>query len=406
MKFFIIIILPIILFFILIFVFRFLKSKKKGNKRKTEVSFVVDTFYTLVRELKNKEEELNVLRQKAEQRADEVESYSENILQSVPAGVVSFDNRLIITKVNNAASNILKIPSSEMIGIEYNKIFQSPLKELIKSEQSLKTKELKYKNSKGQEIWLDITKTPLFNKEGRKIGQILIFTDITDVKSLEYQVRLREHLTSLGELSLGIAHELRNPMAVISGYLKMLLKRKDVANTPEIKAILKEIQIMDRIINEFMYFAKPVEPTFSLIDVEDMLKTSVQHCLKKQTDIKIEYKINQKYIKTDEILFRQAVINLIQNAIDAMPSGGKLKIITEKVQEKKFILKVSDTGYGIAEDIKDKIFQPFFSKKEKGLGLGLAIAHKNITLINGTLKFESSDKGTTFIIEIPSKLIK
>jgi PAS domain S-box-containing protein len=398
------IIFPLILLFFFILFIRVLKGRKKEEEleKRTEMSFVVDTFHDLVRQLKEKEHELEELKKKAEQKAEDIESYSENIIQSVPSGVVSFDTDLVITKTNIAATKILKIEPEDMIGKPYHKVFRSPLKEIIESEKNIKRAECLYKDSKGQEIWLGLTKTDLLNSKAERIGYILIFTDITDIKSLESQIRLKEHLSSIGELSLGIAHELRNPMGVISGYTKMLMKDRQLAERPEIKAIYKEIQIMDRIISDFMSFAKPVTPTLTEVNIEDMVEGIVQHFLKDSSDITVDCLFYEKVLRTDEVLLRQAIANLIQNAIEAMPKGGKLSILTDRI-DNSFIMKISDTGYGIPEEMRDKIFQPFFSKKEKGTGLGLAIVQKNITMLDGKVEFSSSSKGTTFTIVLPQK---
>ncbi len=392
----------ILLLFFLLFI-RVLKEKRKEEtKKKTEMSFVVDTFHDLVRQLKEKEQALEELKKKAEQKAEDIESYSENIIQSVPSGVVSFDNNLVITKANTAATRILRMELKEMIGKPYHEVFSSPLREIIESDEKTKRAECLYKDSRGQEIWLGLTKTDLLNRKGERIGYILIFTDITEIKSLEGQVRLKEHLSSIGEISLGIAHELRNPMGVISGYTKILMKDSQLAERPEIKAIYKEIQIMDRIISDFMSFAKPVTPTLTDVDLEEMVRGIVQQFISRSPDISVEYLFKEKNIKTDEVLLRQALANLIQNAIEAMPNGGKLSILTEKTNN-SFVLKISDTGYGIPEEMRDRVFQPFFSKKEKGTGLGLAIVQKNITMLDGTVEFSSSPKGTTFTVTLPQR---
>jgi PAS domain S-box-containing protein len=400
---FTLILFPLILLLFFLLFIRVLKEKRKEKtKKKTEMSFVVDTFHELVRQLKEKEQALEELKKKAEQKAEDIESYSENIIQSVPSGVVSFDNNLVITKTNTAATRILRMEPEEMIGKPYYEVFSSPLREIIESDEKTKRAECLYRDSRGQEIWLGLTKTDLLNSKGERIGYILIFTDITEIKSLEGQVRLKEHLSSIGEISLGIAHELRNPMGVISGYTKILMKDSQLAERPEIKAIYKEIQIMDRIISDFMSFAKPVTPTLTDVNLEEMVKGIVQQFINRSPNISVEYLFKEKNIKTDDVLLRQALANLIQNAIEAMPNGGKLSILTEKINN-SFVLKISDTGYGIPEEMRDRVFQPFFSKKEKGTGLGLAIVQKNITMLDGTVEFTSSPKGTTFTVTLPQK---
>lgn len=211
---------------------------------------------------------------------------------------------------------------------------------------------------------------------------------------------LRDKLSSLGEISAGIAHELRNPMAVIAGYTKILLKKADISLKPSVDTISKEIIVMDRIISDFLSFAKPAELSIFNIDLKTMIESCASSVTGDRKDIVLNLDIDTlPSIKGDEVLLRQAFINLIQNSVEAMPQGGLLTI-------KAFIgdfldIFISDTGHGISENMQDKIFLPFFTTKEKGTGLGLAIVHKIIVSHGGNITVESNEKGTTFRIRLP-----
>jgi len=390
----------IFLFFFFMRAFRKKRRRKGPEEDRSDVSFVVDTFHELVARLKENERELELLRKRAEDRAEEVESYSDNIVQSVPSGVVSLDNDLRLTKVNNAAAAILRYRPEEIVGRPYHEVFRSPLKELIEKRESLKRGEYLYENAAGEKRWIGLNMSSLFNRNGDTIGQILIFTDLTELKSLEKQIRLREWLSSLGEISLGIAHELRNPMAVISGYAKILSRRKDIHSIPEVETIVKEINVMDRIIGDFLSFAKPITPNMMDVDIRELVENIVEHLLKDRDDIKLDALLKDYTLKSDEVLLRQAFYNLVRNAVEAMPDGGILTIIAKR-EDGSLLIAVSDTGKGIPEEIKDKVFLPFYTTRERGTGLGLAIVHKNITLLGGTVSFVSSEEGTTFLVRMP-----
>ncbi len=392
----------VVLFFFRLLL-RYSRAKKiKDEKDASQVGFVVDTFHELVTQLKEKEKELEVLRKQAEDRATAIEGYNENILQSVQSGVISFDEEMRITKMNLAAAKILEIQGHSIIGQFHDAVLNKPITDFLTDRKIVERGEIGYVTPSGKKIWLGLTLTPLKNSEGRIIGQILIFTDLTHLKAIESQMELRNKLSSLGEISAGIAHELRNPMAVIAGYTKILSKKAESALKPTVDAISREIIVMDRIISDFLSFAKPVE-----LNPEDIdLKAIIEYCLmataEKRNNVELQIQIGDlSFIKGDAVLMRQAFINLIQNALEAMPQGGTLTIRGIPSGKDFLDIVVTDTGHGISENIKDKIFLPFFTTKERGTGLGLAIVHKIVVSHGGSIQVENDQQGTVFRLRLP-----
>lgn len=395
----ILMLLPLVIVFSLFVIFRYIKKRSQEEKeRQTEISFMAQTFQQLLSQLKDKERELERLKRTAEERADFVESYSNNIIQSVPSGVVSLDNNLVVTKINTAASRILEVKPDEMVGKSYSEIFFHPISEIISKREPVNRAEFAYEVSRGRRKYLGLTLSPLFDQRDNQIGYVLVFTDLTELKTLENQMRLRQWLSSLGEVSLGIAHELRNPMAVISGYAKMLGKKG--YDFPEVRAIMDEINLMNRIIEDFHSFSRTVNPNLQKINLKELLEKAVEHLLHEEGKVKPSLKTGEIWITTDEVLLKQAINNLLQNSVEAMPEGGTLEIEASKVGGEVEIV-IKDSGSGIPDAIKDKVFLPFYTTKESGSGLGLAIVHKNISLLNGKVAFESTDEGTTFRILLP-----
>lgn len=393
----------IIAFFYLLRVFMRLRSenKKPEQKDRSQVSFVVDTFHELVSKLKEKEKELEELRKIAEQKADDVESYNKNILQSVPSGVISFDSDLRIKSINFSAERILCLRSGDAIGKSYDEILGAPISNIVRERKSVERGETQYQTSDGRRIWLGLTFSPLRDSLGKEIGNILVFTDLTELKALESQAELRRRLSSLGEISAGIAHELRNPLGVIAGYTKLLSKKAGNDLLPTIESISKEVDVMDRIISDFLSFARPVELKVSKINLYEMTKNCISSILGDNNKIEVSLNVDKLfYVSGDEVLLRQACTNLIQNSVEAMKDGGRLSLDYKDIGD--FVeLIVSDTGHGIPEGIKDKIFLPFYTTKEKGTGLGLAIVQKIIVSHGGEISVESSNAGTTFKVRLP-----
>ncbi|MFZ6017696.1 MAG: two-component system sensor histidine kinase NtrB [Nitrospirota bacterium] len=395
----------LVFFYILRTFYRFYKERERLKHRDiSQVGFVVDTFRELVSKLKEKERELEVLRQKAEDRALAIEGYNENILQSVPSGVISFDEELKITKMNSSAKRMLDIKEEMVVGKHYTEILNKPITDLLYERKIIDRGEISYITSTGRRIWLGLTLYPLKDREDKTIGQILIFTDITELKAFQSQMTLRERLTSLGEMSAGIAHELRNPMGVIAGYTKLLSKKVEDSLKPTVEAIIKEVDMMDRIITNFLLFAKLTELNIIEVNLKKIIEDCAFNIIGERTDIKANILLDViPNIKGDEVLLRQAFTNLIQNAVEAMPKGGEIVIFASAGDYLE--VSITDTGHGIPEGIEDKIFLPFYTTKEKGTGLGLAIVHKIVVSHGGDIFVESSGGRTTFRIRFPRSLI-
>ncbi len=372
-------------------------------KEGSEVGFVVETFHELVGKLKEKEKELARLKALAEDKAAGMEVHNENILQSVPSGVVTVNNLMKIQSINNAASRILGIAGGDVIGRHFTEVFNESLSSLILNNKTLLREECPYVTKDNRHIWIGATSSKLKNTAGETIGTIFVFVDLTDIKALRTQVELKERLSQLGEMSAGISHEFRNSMSVISGYANLLGKKLDPSNNAAVDAILLEVRNMDVIISELLAFAKPTVLNTASVDLNDLVNKTVLAVVGDNKKIKVLINaVGNVYVKADEVLLKQALANLFMNAAESMPEGGRLEVTTGSVSD-KVIITVKDTGHGMPEDIKSKIFLPFYTTKEKGIGLGLALVQKIIVSHGGSIDAESKcGKGTTFIITLPA----
>ena len=375
---------------------------KEEAKEGSEVGFVVDTFHDLVAKLKENEKELERLKAFAEEKAGRMEAYNENILQSVPSGVVSLDNSLKIKSINQAAERMLGVDSKEIIERNFNEVFNGPLTALIKDNRTVSRVEYQYVTSDRRHIWLGITTSQLKNAAGEKIGLIFVFTDLTDIKALQAEVELKQRLSQLGEMSAGISHELRNSMSVISGYAKLLGKKADTSMMSTVDAISAEIDNMNKIISELLAFAKPTVLNTEQVDLNRLVEETAASVTGNSDAVKVLMNLHKpESINGDEVLLRQALTNLFVNAVEAMPGGGSLEIELNRVRNKAEI-RIRDTGNGIPEDIRHKIFLPFFTTKDEGTGFGLALVQKIIVSHGGNIEVESKDgEGTTFRVTLP-----
>ncbi len=373
-------------------------SPKAGS----HVGFVVDTFQDVVGKLKEKELELEKLKASAEEKAGRAEAYNENILQSVPSGVISIDNDLRIRSINHSAENILGITSSDTIGKQFSKVFNEPLSIIVNEQQPLARNEYPYVTNDNRHIWLGITSSELLSGEGVKLGYTFVFSDLTDIKSLQVQVELKHRLSQLGEMSAGISHELRNSMSVIAGYAKLLGKKVEGPNKSTVDSITSEITHMDQIISELLAFARPSVLSREDIDLNGLLEKTISSIKFDKKDIDVSVHADSPIsIKADGLLLRQALSNLLINAIESISGNGKIDITLKQLQN-KFEITVQDTGCGIPEDIRQKIFLPFFSTRQNGTGFGLALVQKIIVSHGGSIEVDSREQeGTTFRVVLP-----
>jgi signal transduction histidine kinase len=205
-------------------------------------------------------------------------------------------------------------------------------------------------------------------------------------------------------MSAGIAHELRNPMAVISGYLSLLAKKTGPADHGLIRKIADEISGMNRIIADLLAFARPASLNKAAVDVKALLEGCLASVLKASPTgprIDATTKLGAIEASVDEVLLRQAFTNLIQNAVEAMPEGGSILLEAAR-KNNELVIVIKDTGAGISPDLIKKIFLPFFTTKDAGVGMGLALAHKIIASHGGRIEVESRvGQGTTFTVIIP-----
>ncbi len=397
--------IAVILPLLLAYLFKQRKTLKAQvrEKERTEAGFVVNTLHELLKKLKEKEKELEKLKTFAEERAVSIEAYNENVLQSVPSGVISVDTELKIKSMNQAAEHILGVNAKRAIGNNFADMFHEPLTTLMKEHRTVSRVEYPYVTGDKRHIWLGITTSELRNTAGEKIGFIFVFTDLSDIKALQTQVELKERLSQLGEMSAGISHELRNSMSVISGYAKLLGRKVDEASRPTVDAVMEEVKNMDRIISELLAFAKPTVLNMENVDLHELIKDVAAAAIGNNEAVRVSINSdNPVSIRADAVLLRQALSNLIINAGEAMPNGGSISIGLKKVQNKAEI-SIRDSGCGIPDDIRQKIFLPFYTTKPQGIGFGLALVQKIVVSHGGSIEVESREgKGSLFTITLPA----
>jgi signal transduction histidine kinase len=247
---------------------------------------------------------------------------------------------------------------------------------------------------------LGVTVSPLFDEAGALHGAICLFTDLTAVIDLEEQVRLKDSLARVGELTAGIAHEFRNGLATIHGYSRLIdLNALPPAHRPYVQGIRAETEAMGEVVTNFLAFAKPTQLTVTPVDMK-MIAERVADELRPDAkarggDITVSGAFAT--VDGDDVLLRQALSNLVRNAVDACAHAGKPPIVSVEADidrgQRVCRISVNDNGPGIDPAVRERVFRPFFTTKANGTGLGLALVLKIIVTHNGRVTIGTSSLG-------------
>jgi PAS domain S-box-containing protein len=379
----------------------------------SRAGFVMETFQRLLRDLKEKETDLDRLRAEAVSRAERVERYNENILRSIPSGVITCDSQGIITTFNLAAERILGRAAGDVVGNPCDQVFgeTSPIAAMVGRSvaERVPISRQQWNFLRGADRrCVGLSSALLRDQADRVIGVTVVFTDLTEIQRLEEQVESERRLSVLGEMSAGIAHEFRNYMGTILGWVKLLAKRLPEGDSggPMVEAIIRELSAMQRLIDDLLAFGRDLEPQREPLSLRELLKEAAS-LRPARSDVRVTVTISPEApseVNWDHTLVRQALKNLVQNAAEAIPEGGAVTVeaTVSSGQSNAIDLAVSDTGVGIPAEFLDRIFLPFFTLKAKGHGLGLALVHKIVLAHGGRIHVTSREGvGTTFTVTMP-----
>jgi two-component system sensor histidine kinase AtoS len=260
----------------------------------------------------------------------------------------------------------------------------------------------------GAAIPVRLTVNQFLDNNAKLTGYIFIAKDITQTKKLEFQVFQAEKLAALGQLSAGIAHEINNPLFVISGRIEML-KQEELA--PEFKETIDLIDSQTnrirKLVDRILKFARKSTLAFEAVNINEIIELVlplVNHNISPTVKVEIEKSLEKDMPKIlgDLNQLQEVLLNIIINACQAMPEGGVIKITTRNFQNLYALIQITDTGVGISAANLKNIFMPFFSTKSQGTGLGLSICHNIIMNHNGSIELDSQiNQGTTFTVKLP-----
>ncbi len=349
----------------------------------------------------------------------------EAVINSLHTGLIVCDKEFRIKIINKAASRYIhfSIPTPKLRFSKlsvWDLIIDSDIADYIKSAEihgkSNKTKEFTVERIDGKIRYISIRLIP-FVKKQKIAGTIITVDDVTEKRNQETQLRRMEGLASLTTLAANVAHEIKNPLGAISIHIQLLQRAIQKAREAEgvlpdekfvekhIEIVNEEIERLNGIVVDFLFAVRPINAELSFNDANTLIIQFIDFCRpeleEKNIEIQTDLMENPPEILIDPKLFKQVILNLVQNSKSAMPEGGRLWVNT-LIKDGFFILNIADNGTGMDENTVSRIFEPYFTTKTTGTGLGLTMVYKIIKEFSGDIQVQSFlGEGTLFSISIP-----
>ena len=352
----------------------------------------------------------------------DLQALNQHVIDSLTSGLVTTDRQRRILTFNRAAESITGHTAASASGRNVAEVLQLPtdfadaLASDLDGARSRRA-DFQYRTAGGPLIEIGLSAAHLITPSGRA-GFLFTFQDTTDIRRLERDARLRQRLAAVGEMAAGIAHEIRNPLASMSGSIQVL--RQDLSLSDEqaqlMGIVLRESERLNATISSFLAYARPQRFAIGPVDVARLLhdtalllRNSAE--VSSSHDVSVETPDREVVCEADEGQVRQIVWNLAINGLRAMPDGGRL-LLAASVEGRPgaspggrpdVVLRVSDQGVGIPPEELDGLFQPFRGRFGRGTGLGLAIVHRIVSDYNGEIQVTSAPgAGTTVTVRLPT----
>jgi two-component system sensor histidine kinase AtoS len=344
-----------------------------------------------------------------------LKAYTDNVLSSMTNGLITIDLEEKIVTLNEMAERILGKRSGEIVGLPLERVLSEdhPLYrmmiETISREEGVFRSEMELKKDEGS-LWLTAGTSLLTDGKGKKLGALVLFQDITEIKALEEKLRQADRLAALGTLSAGLAHEIKNPLSAIKTFVQLLPRKLENPSFMEKfnTTVPREIDRINQLVEDLLELTRRRTPSFVALDVNHLIlqviDLHIEEMKKKQIHFEDHLDRTLPSIGGNPETLYRAFSNLVINAIQAMPNGGVLRISSAMEGSKRPELNIifRDAGIGMDAETAKNIFNPFFTTKDRGVGLGMALTHKIIEDHRGTIEVMSEKgMGTTFLLMLP-----
>jgi PAS domain S-box-containing protein len=383
------------------------RAMSSGKAGGTETAFMAAAMEEAMATLRLREQALAA-------RAEASERLSDEIIASLTSGllVVGHDRR--VQSLNPFGRKLLGLPEADWSGDVSDVLLTVPplaavLQECLDTGQAVRRRTFRIDTNPDRATHLGVTVSPIRDAEGDPRGAICLFGDITDIVELEEQLRLKDSLAQVGELTAGIAHEFRNGLATIHGYARLLdLNRLPADTHAYVKGIREETDALGAVVRNFLTFARPTEPVLGTVDARALIERAADEIRFDASARGGSVTVDGAHamVQGDEVLLRQAFSNLCRNALEAcVESGVQPHIVIECLPDPgQHVVRaaVIDNGPGIDPAIASRIFRPFVTTRSQGTGLGLALVQKIVVTHNGRVTAQAEPGGgTRFTVVLP-----
>jgi two-component system sensor histidine kinase HydH len=341
-----------------------------------------------------------------------IKAFSDNVVDHMPVGLVALDSSGKVASYNEAAAAILGRSSGETIGKMAAEVIPPPIMGLTKElgqGKGVIQREMDCPLNDGRTRPLDLSVSLLEGEEEAFLGHVILFRDLTEVRELQKEIETSRRLASLGRLAAGIAHEIRNPLSSIKGFATYFKERyREIPEDQKTAQIMiQEVDRLNRVVGQLLEFARPMAIQKKKTYLQSLIRDSIKLVYKQAQGKEIQItalmppEVGPLYVDPDRL--NQVFLNLFLNAIEAMDKGGTLSVtLSEDTKNSGVRVRVADTGVGISEHHLEHVFDPYFTTRQTGTGLGLAFVHKIMESHQGEVKVESQvGKGTTVTLFLP-----
>jgi two-component system sensor histidine kinase PilS (NtrC family) len=346
----------------------------------------------------------------------DLQALNQHVIDSLPSGLATTDPSQRILTFNHAAMLITGLAYEAVAGRAISEVLQMPPRVVEAVNEGLREGgarrlEFRYRTPEGRDIDIGLSVTHLETPGGRA-GFLVTFQDLTDVKKLERDARMQQRLAAVGEMAAGIAHEIRNPLASMSGSIQILRQELPLSSEQEqlMDIVLRESERLNTTIRSFLAYARPQRFAIARLDVRRalndaalLLRNSAE--VREGHAVEVDVPPTELWYEADEGQIKQIVWNLATNGLRAMPDGGRLRLSgAYEPSSRGVVITVQDEGIGIPPEDLDGLFQPFHGGFAKGSGLGLAIVHRIVTDYNGEIQVSSRPgAGTSVSVRLPAR---
>jgi two-component system sensor histidine kinase PilS (NtrC family) len=344
----------------------------------------------------------------------DLQAFNQTVIDSIASGLMTTDLEGRINFLNKSAEGILGVDSSRVMGRKVHEImgeddeYLDRFKEILEERRYCRM-EGAYINERGEQTFLGMSVSYLVYKGETKSGYLFTFQDLTEIKRLEREIRMKENLATMGEMAAGMAHEIRNPLASISGSVQVLKEGLGLGreNSRLMDIIVRESERLSGILNDFLLYARPRRFKPDDIDLREVVEetaTLLRNSAEVQEDHEIVLKMPETRVQffADANQMKQIAWNLARNAISAMPGGGRLEVELSKTDSGEAVMVFRDEGVGMGDEEIHRMFVPFKGDFEQGSGLGLAIVYRMVQDYNGTIWVNNlSPHGTEITVRFP-----